>query len=252
MDCLAAPAMTSGGAMGKIPAAFTQEAKKRVFGRRLGRPMSASRQDVLGDLLPELTLDPAALKEDGSLDPSSLFAAEKDIVLEIGFGNGEHTRMMMTQRPDRNYIGVEPFINGMSYFLKSIRDMERDNIRVWMDDAVMLCRSLTAGSLSAIYILNPDPWPKKKHHKRRIVRAETLREYHRVLKTGGKLVMATDVDALAEWMAMETVNHGGFEWEAQSSKDWQTMPEDWFITTRYAAKGTEAGRRESYLLFKKA
>jgi tRNA (guanine-N7-)-methyltransferase len=237
--------------MGKIPAAFTQEAKKRVFGRRLGRPMSASRQDVLESLLPALTLDLADLKEDASLDPASLFEAQKDIVLEIGFGNGEHTQMMMAQRPDRNYIAVEPFINGMSMFLKSIKDMDQSNIRVWMDDAVMLCRSLKSESISTLYILNPDPWPKKKHNKRRIVRAETLAEYHRILKPGGKFIMATDVDELAEWMATETVNHGGFVWEAQSSKDWYTMPEGWFLTTRYAAKGTEAGRKETYLLFQK-
>lgn len=213
--------------------------------------MGASRNEVLETLLPELTLDLADLKEDASLNPASLFETRKDIVLEIGFGNGEHTQMMMAQRPDRNYIGVEPFINGMSMFLKSIKDMDQSNIRVWMDDAVMLCRSLKSESVSTIYILNPDPWPKKKHHKRRIVRAETVAEYHRILKPGGKFIMATDVDALAEWMAMETVNHGGFDWEAQSSKDWYITPKDWFLTTRYAAKGTEAGRKETYLLFEK-
>ena len=238
--------------MGKIPAAFTQEAKKRVYGRRLGRPMSASRQDVIDTLLPELTLDLADLTERASLDPNSLFDTQKDVVLEIGFGNGEHMKAMMEQRAGCNYIGVEPFINGMSAFLKSIKDMDHANIRVWMDDAVMLCRSLKSESLSAIYILNPDPWPKKKHHKRRIVRAETLIEYHRILKPGGAFVMATDVDALAEWMVTETMNHGGFEWEAKSAKDWQTMPKDWFVTTRYAAKGVNAGRKETYLLFKKA
>jgi tRNA (guanine-N7-)-methyltransferase len=237
--------------MSKIPAAFTQEAKKRVYGRRLGRPMSASRQDVIDTLLPDLTVDLADLKEDGSLNPHSLFETQKEIVLEIGFGNGEHLKAMMEQRPGRNYIGVEPFINGMSAFLKSIKDMDHAGVRVWMDDAVMLCRSMASESLSAIYILNPDPWPKKKHHKRRIVRAETLIEYHRVLKPGGAFIMATDVDDLAEWMATETVNHGGFEWEAQSSKDWQTMPQGWFVTTRYAAKGVNAGRKETYLLFQK-
>ena len=237
--------------MGKIPAAFTQEAKKRVYGRRLGRPMSASRQDVIDTLLPDLTLDLADLTEKATLGPASLFKSAKDIVLEIGFGNGEHLKAMMEQRPDRNYIGVEPFINGMSAFLKSVKDMPQDNLRVWMDDAVMLCRSLKPESLSALYILNPDPWPNKKHHKRRIVRAETLVEYHRILKPGGAFVMATDVDALAEWMVTETMNHGGFEWQANSAKDWQTMPEGWFTTTRYAAKGEAAGRKETYLLFKK-
>lgn len=147
--------------MGKIPAAFTQEAKKRVYGRRLGRPMSASRQDVIDTLLPSLTLDLTDLTEKQTLDPHSLFETQKNIVLEIGFGNGEHLKAMMEQRPDCNYIGVEPFINGMSAFLKSVKDMEHNNLRVWMDDAVMLCRSLKSESLSALYILNPDPGQKR-------------------------------------------------------------------------------------------
>ena len=213
--------------------------------------MGAQRQDVMENLLPTLSIDPQFADDSSKQDPASLFVSEKDIVLEIGFGNGEHLKAMMEQRADRNYIGAEPFINGMSAFLKSIREMENKNIRVWMDDAVSLVRSMKSESLSAIYILNPDPWPKKKHHKRRIVREETLKEYFRVLKPGGDYVMATDVDALAEWMALETVNHGGFEWQASSSKDWRTMPSDWFLRTRYEMKGEAAGRVQSYLIFKK-
>lgn len=238
--------------MSKIPAAFTKEARRRVFGRRLGRPMSDSRQSAIDTLLPALTVDAAQVTEKAALNPSGLFSdPSRETVFEIGIGNGEHLKAMMTQRPDRNYIGAEPFINGMSAFLKSVADMDHGNIRVWMDDAVALTRSFTPESLSAIYILNPDPWPKKKHHKRRIVRLETLEAYHRALKPGGAFVMATDVDELAEWMVTETMNHGGFEWEAESAKDWQTMPEGWFITTRYAAKGESAGRKETYLLFRK-
>ena len=238
--------------MSKIPAAFTAEARRRVFGRRLGRPMGESRQAVIDNLLPVLTVESGKVTEDGTLAPSSLFEqTANETVFEIGFGNGEHLKAMLEQRPDRNYIGAEPFINGMSAFLKSIQDMKHDNVRVWMDDAVALARSFEKESLSAIYILNPDPWPKKKHHKRRIVRQETLAEYFRVLKPGGDLVMATDVDELAEWMVTETMNHGGFEWQAEREKDWQTMPEGWFITTRYAAKGENAGRKETYLLFQK-
>ncbi len=213
--------------------------------------MGQQRQEVMDSLLPALSIAPEFVDDSRKQDPASLFESERDIVLEIGFGNGEHLKAMMEQRGDRNYIGAEPFINGMSAFLKSIRELPSDNIRVWMDDAVSLVRSMKDESLSAIYILNPDPWPKKKHHKRRIVREETLKEYFRALKPGGDFVMATDVDALAEWMALETVNHGGFEWQASSSKDWKTMPESWFITTRYAAKGEKAGRKESYLIFKK-
>jgi len=237
--------------LAKIPQAFTDTAKRRVFGRRLGRPMGASRQDAIDHILPALTIEEAILNETGSFDPANLFQKTGNVVFEIGFGNGEHLKAMMEARPERNYIGAEPFINGMSAFLKSIKDMGHGNIRVWMDDAVTLTRSFKNESLSAIYILNPDPWPKKKHHKRRIVRAETLEQYFRVLKPGGDLVMATDVDDLAEWMVTETMNHGGFEWQAKSAADWQTMPEDWHITTRYAAKGEAAGRRETYLLFKR-
>lgn len=238
--------------MGKIPAAFTETAKRRVFGRRLGRPMGEQRQAVIDNLLPVLTVEEEKIKDAAALAPSSLFKdSSQETVFEIGFGNGEHLKAMMEQRPDRNYIGAEPFINGMSAFLKSIQDMGHGNIRVWMDDAVTLVKSFEDESLSAIYILNPDPWPKKKHHKRRIVRAETLPEYFRALKPGGELIMATDVDELAEWMVTETMNHGGFEWQAECAKDWQTMPECWFLETRYAAKGEKAGRKESYLLFRK-
>lgn len=238
--------------MGKIPTAHTPEARKRVFGRKIGRPLSGSRQDVLDTMLPELQVPAEQVTEKADIAFSTLFGNDKPVVFEIGFGNGEHLKAMMEQRSDRNYIGAEPFINGMSAFLKSIDDQPRDHVRVWMDDAIALIRSFPAESLDIIYILNPDPWPKSRHHKRRIVRADTLAEYHRTLKPGGRLVMATDVDALAEWMVTETVNHGGFEWEANRAADWQTMPEDWFLTTRYAAKGVAAGRRESYLLFKKA
>ena len=239
--------------MSKIPAAFTDTAKRRVFGRRLGRPMGEQRQSVIDNLLPVLTVGEEQATTERALAPSSLFKNPAlETVFEIGFGAGEHLKAMMESRPDRNYIGAEPFINGMSAFLKSINDMDHGNIRVWMDDAVTLVRSLEDESLSAIYILNPDPWPKKRHHKRRIVRAETLPEYYRALKPGGTLIMATDVDALAEWMVTETMNHSGFEWQANSSKDWKTMPRDWLLTTRYAAKGEAAGRTETYLRFKKS
>lgn len=238
--------------MGIIPKAFTDTARGRVFGRRLGRPMGAERQEVMETLLPVLTVPESIVTQKADIDFNTLFTKAQPVVFEIGFGNGEHLKAMMESRPDRNYIGAEPFINGMSAFLKSIRDMDHGGVRVWMDDAITLIQSFPDESLDSIYILNPDPWPKKKHNKRRIVREETLIQYYRTLKPGGALIMATDVDELAEWMVTETVNQGGFEWQANRSKDWKTMPDDWFVTTRYAAKGTAAGRTETYLLFKKS
>ncbi len=213
--------------------------------------MSFSRQNTLDTLLPSLSLAKETLAEDGTLDPASLYAKHHNrFVLEIGIGNGEHLANMMTARPDAGYIGAEPYINGMTAFLKSIADRPQDNIRVWMDDALMIVRSLADASLDAIYILNPDPWPKKRHFKRRIVRLETLDLYHRVLKPGGDLIMATDVDGLAEWMLTQTVQHGGFDWQAEKASDWNTMPEGWYAT-RYQNKGAAAGRSQSYILFKK-
>lgn len=225
--------------------------RRNVHGRRQGRPLSFSRQNTLDTLLPALSLDGDALREDAALNPLTLFKKPvKRIVLEIGIGNGEHLANMMRARPDAGYIGAEPFINGMTAFLKSIADEPQDNIRVWMDDALRIVRSVADESLDAIYILNPDPWPKKRHHKRRIVRLETLALYHRALKPGGDLIMATDVDGLAEWMLTQTILHGGFDWQAEKASDWNTMPPEW-LATRYENKGKLAGRSQSYILFKK-
>lgn len=231
---------------------LTALVRRRVFGRRLGRPLGAERKEVMDTMLPALSVPEDKVTQQRNLDFSALFAKVQPVIFEIGFGNGEHVKALMETHPDRNYIAAEPFINGMSAFLKSIRDMDHGNIRVWMDDAITLIRSMPDESLETIYILNPDPWPKKKHHKRRIVRQETLDQYYRTLKPGGSLIMATDVDELAEWMALETLNHGGFTWQAERAKDWKNMPSGWMLTTRYAAKGQAAGRTETYLLFKKA
>lgn len=234
-----------------LASTHSEQRKRQVHGRRQGRPLSASRQVTLDNVLPSLSLDATGLTQDGTLNPATLFSKKLPrFVMEIGFGNGEHLANMMRARPDAGYIGAEPFINGMTAFLKEIQDTPQDNIRVWMDDALLVVRSLAPASLDALYILNPDPWPKKRHNKRRIVRLETLAEYHRVLKPGGDLIMATDVDDLAEWMLTQTIQHGGFDWQAECAADWKNKPTDWF-STRYENKGKEAGRSQSYILFKK-
>src|SRR5690606_4961133 len=144
--------------------------RRSFFGRRLSRPLGKERSSALEELLPKLAVPETSLTEDGTLAPSSLFQNPcREYWLEIGFGSGEPLAALMERHPDFGFFGAEPFINGMSAFLKSIKDTQHYHVRVLMDDAMFLVRSLSDKSLDGIYILNPDPWPKKRHHKRRIV-----------------------------------------------------------------------------------
>ena len=241
------------------------------FGRRLGRPLAPARQKALDELLPVLSIPEDKLTQTQDLDPASLFDNTYETYwMEIGFGSGEHLAAQMERNPDTGFLGAEPFINGMSAFLKDISstpslhgssvqsidhthkacDDVRYNVRVLMDDALPLARSLKAGSLERLYILNPDPWHKKRHHKRRIVNPETLDEFARILKQGGLLVISTDVPDLADWMVTHSFNHPSFQWSAKSAKDWRTPPENW-VHTRYETKGAKGADQMAYLIFEK-
>lgn len=214
--------------------------------------MKEERRGVLDDLLPALQIPPALLREDGALDPAALFGQSAPCLwFEIGFGSGEHLAALMERHPDHFFLGAEFFINGMSAFLKMIKDRKHDHVRVLMDDAMMIANSLTDGCVDGLYILNPDPWPKKRHHKRRIVRQETLDQFARILKPGGQLVMSTDVPDLAEWMVTQASRHPAFTWTAQKADDWRTPPPDW-IKTRYEGKRAKGADRMVYLVFEKA
>ncbi|MBX2833523.1 MAG: tRNA (guanosine(46)-N7)-methyltransferase TrmB [Micavibrio sp.] len=226
--------------------------EKRVYGRRQNRPLKGERLDAYQTLLPRLALSKEQLKEDASLDPRTLFSSPfKELWFEIGFGSGEHLAELMRRQPDNAFLGAEPFINGMAAFLRDIAEMPHDNIRVHMDDAMMLANSLADESVDGLYILNADPWHKKRHHKRRIIRRETLDCFHRILKPGGHLIASTDVPYLAEWIITEVTLHGGFEWTANKADDWRVRPDDW-ITTAYEVKGAKGATQMSYLLFQKA
>ena len=225
--------------------------QKRVYGRRLSRPLNSSRKAAIDALLPKLSIDETLISEDHCLDPSSLFDSPyEECWLEIGFGTGEHLSGLMRLHPENAYIGAEPFINGMAAFLKDIQDAPQERIRVHMDDAVMLAASLAPASLDGIYVLNPDPWHKKRHHKRRIIRPETLDIFSKILKPGGQLIMSSDVPYLTDWMVTHASLHPDFEWSAERAEDWRIPPEDW-ITTAYETKGAKGGEKMSYLFFKR-
>lgn len=184
------------------------------------------------------------------LSPARLFPDYKEFWFEVGFGTGEHLSGLMRRHPDHAYIGAEPYVNGMSAFLKDIKDEPHDRIKVHMDDAMMVAHSLEDECLDGIYVLNPDPWHKKRHHKRRMVRRETLGVFARILKPGAQFVCSTDVPDLADWMITEVMLHGGFEWQARSANDWRTPPEDW-IHTAYEGKRAKGADKMVYLFFRK-
>lgn len=222
---------------------------RSLFGRKKGRPLTRDRERALRALLPALQIPSSALRESHDLDLQEIFGKRFDRNwLEIGFGQGEHVSALMRHSPDTGFLAAEPFINGMAAFLKDIQNDPQDNIRVLMDDGMILARSLRPESLDGLYILNPDPWHKTRHHKRRIIRHENLDIFAKILKPDGTLVMTTDVEDLAEWMVTQASTHPAFEWQAESSKDWHTSPEGW-IPTRYQTKGAKGAKRMVYLIF---
>jgi len=170
--------------------------------------------------------------------------------LEIGFGNGEFLSHMSQNHTDINFIGCEPFVNGVAALLASL-DNSVDNLKIWNDDARVLIDAIPDTSIERVYLLNPDPWPKTRHHKRRYVQNQTLDELARVLKPGGDFIMSTDVMELATWMYDKTSNHDAFEWAVKSPDDWTTPPSDWPLDkTRYMKKAL-GGETIYWLQFKR-
>ena len=166
--------------------------------------------------------------------------------LEIGFGGGEHLAHQAELFPQINFIGAEPFRNGVAKLLALIEERLIGNIRIHDDDVRYLLEQLPPACLARIYVLYPDPWPKKRHHERRIVNAETLQQFHALLKPDGVFLFASDIDDYNDWTLREVREHGGFELVSNSPEPF----ENWF-RTRYEAKAKREGRETRYLTFKK-
>lgn len=225
---------------------------RQVHGRKKGRPLNTIRQDVIEQLLPRMQVPPEKLTEQQDLDPATLFPQKPvTLHLEIGFGNGEHITDLLRANPNDHIIAAEPFINGVAAFLKDNRDAPPlDRCRLLADDALKVINSLQDACVDYLYILNPDPWPKTRHHKRRMVNEDHLKAFARVLKDGATMIQTTDVDDLAGWMVTETVRSPDFEWQAEREADWRTPPPGW-LPTRYEQKGVAAGRKQTYLVYKR-
>lgn len=236
-----------------IPAHQVEKVRKRkrtFYGRHRGRALRPGRKALFESLLPRLTI---ALPEPGGLDPAALFspgAPLRDVWLEIGFGGGEHLAAQACAHPDTGFIGCEPFSGGLASMLSKIQDKGMANIRLYPDDARELIQALPDGCLGRVFVLFPDPWPKKRHHKRRIICTATLDLLAKVMKGGAELRLASDDADYVRWMLDHTLRHPAFEWLARRPSDWRERSADW-PATRYEAKALSQGRRGVFLKFRR-
>ncbi len=218
-----------------------------LYGRRKGRPLRAAQQALVDTLLPRLEIDPGI--GGAPVDPAALFAGHvEDVWLEIGFGAGENLTWHAAAYPGYGFIGCEPYLNGVARLLTTIDEGGLGNVRIYRDDARHLIGSLADRSIGRIFVLFPDPWPKLRHHKRRIVGPGTLPDFARLLRDGGELRVATDDPAYKAWILQHVLANGAFEWTARGPGDWRSRPVDW-PATRYERKALAAGRTCAYFRF---
>jgi len=226
-----------------------QSARRPLHGRRRGRPLRPGLQQILEAELAERAFDLPAGGE--CLAPAGLFRSGcRRYWLEIGFGGGEHLAWQAAQNPDTGILAAEIFLNGVAKATRSLRQQGSDNVRLYLGDARELLDRLCADSLERVFILFPDPWPKVRHHKRRIVQGETLDRLAHGLRPGGEVRLATDDADYAAWMLAALDRHPAFDWTAMRAADWRSRPSDW-PPTRYEAKALAAGRRPVFLRWRR-
>jgi tRNA (guanine-N7-)-methyltransferase len=235
--------------MGAAWAGSPQQPRRQIHGRRQGPRLRPGLRRLVEERLPAVgvSVDPAG----AALDPLALFVDRPRAVwLEIGFGGGEHLAAQATAHPDVGFLGVEPFLNGVAKLLRAVDDQGLRNVRVLMDDARLLLKALPDAAIERAFVLFPDPWPKLRHHKRRIVNPETVADLARVIRPGGELRLATDDPDYVRWMLAALVAEPRFAWTAERAADWREPPADW-VPTRYEAKARAAGRQPVFLNFRR-
>lgn len=218
--------------------------RPKFYGRRKGRALNATQQDALDNSLPR-----HLLHIDRLAGPATLF--DKPVTalwMEVGFGSGEHLLAQAQAHPDIGLIGCEPFLNGVAKLARDIEAASVDTIKVYPDDARHVLDALPDESVSRIFVLFPDPWPKKRHNMRRFIGPENLPRLARVLTDGGELRCATDHPDYLDWMLYHAGQHPDFTWLAERPSDWQQRPKDQ-PPTRYETKAL-AGRPH-YLRFRR-
>jgi tRNA (guanine-N7-)-methyltransferase len=219
---------------------------RRLYGRRQGHKLRAGQAALVEELLPEVSVP-----ETGALDAATLFGDDRPLEFEIGFGAGEHLAAQAEARPGVGFIGCEPFLNGVVGALGHIRERGLANVRLHMGDALSVLDRLPDASLERVYLLHPDPWPKARHAKRRMVNDGPIDLIASKMKAGSELRIATDHPIYLEWALMIMQRHEGqFRWLAEKPADFLERPGGW-PETRYAAKALREGRRAYYLRYQR-
>jgi tRNA (guanine-N7-)-methyltransferase len=222
--------------------------RRAFFGRRKGHALRPQQAALMQTLLPKLALDL------GAPPPATLARlfpqAPEAVWLEIGFGSGEHMIAQALQHPRTGFIGIEPFVNGMAKALAAIASQGLANIRLHHGDAADVTAWLPAGSLARVDLIYPDPWPKRRHWKRRFVQDRSVAEIARILRAGGEFRFVTDIPDYAAWTLKRLLRSPDFAWTAERADDWR-RPWPGFAATRYEAKARREGRLPCYLMFRK-
>lgn len=211
----------------------------RSFGRRRGRKFSPRQDQLWSQVLPRVRFNPAKLRD-----------TKRPLWLEIGFGGGEHLVWQAAFNQSVDILGCEPFEDGVVKVLTAIDDRTLSNIFIHPDDARFIIRTLSPASIGRGFILFPDPWPKRRHIKRRLITAALLADLARVLSPGAELRIGTDIEDYARTIFMAFNDDPHFTWSASQAKDWQIRPDDW-PETRYEAKAVREGRRSVYLSYRR-
>ncbi|MEO0497433.1 MAG: tRNA (guanine(46)-N(7))-methyltransferase TrmB [Pseudomonadota bacterium] len=224
-------------------------ASEAFFGRRKGKTLRATQQAVMDEHVPRLRVDP--MLPFPGVDALFPGRVDKPLYVEIGFGGGEHLDAERLRQPDVNFLGIEPFVNGFAKFLGAYDKAPTDNVRLYDDDATRVLDWLPDASVDRIDLLYPDPWPKMKHFKRRFVNRANLALFTRVLKPGGVLRFASDIDSYQNWTLAMVAKASDLHWTAKASSDWHE-PWDHWVRTRYEAKAIREGRRAGYFIFERS
>ena len=228
---------------------LNSSSQRACFGRRKGHALKPRQAALFDELLPRLALD---LGKPAPADLRALFTQTVgDLRLEIGFGGAEHLVAQALAHPNTEFIGTDAFVNAIAKALVAIDAHKLANIRLHFGDASELIDWLPDACLTRIDLLYPDPWPKRRHWKRRFVQDESLKRLARILEPGGEFRFATDIPGYAEYVLTRVLRSPDFIWTAECANDWR-KPWVGFSRTRYEAKAIREGRTPAYFIFRRS